>query len=94
MRPKDWVPLTIPDPEKKFAELPTIDISMIGAATFNTLMQQASYAKNIEIFSISVRDIEKTLALKSTTDPASKLPTEYHDFVDVFSRVDSDILPP
>ena len=93
-RPEDWVPPTAPDPQKKFAELSTMDISMIGAAPFNTLVQRASYAKNMEIFSISIRDIEKALAPKSTTDPAKKLPTEYHDFLDVFSRADSDILPP
>ena len=93
-RPEDWVPPTAPDPQKKFAELSTMDISMIGAAPFNTLVQRASYAKNMEIFSISIRDIEKALAPKSTTDPTKKLPTEYHDFLDVFSRADSDILPP
>ena len=48
----------------------------------------------MEIFSISIRDIEKALASKSTTDPAKKLPTEYHDFLNLFSQADSDILPP
>ncbi len=91
-RPEDWVPPTVPNPQKKSAELPTINISMIGAAPFNTLMQRAFRAKNMEIFSISIRDIEKALALRSTTNPAKKLPTEYHDFFDVFSRADSDIL--
>ena len=66
---------------------------MIGAAPFNTLMQQVSHAKNMEIFSISIRDIEKALALKSTTDFAKKLLTEYYDFLDVFFQADSDILP-
>ena len=94
MRPEDWVLSTVSDSKKEFAELPTMDISMIGAVPFNTLVQQASHAKNMEIFSISIHDIEKALAPKSTTDPAKKLPTEYHDFLDVFSRADSDILLP
>ena len=85
LRPKDWVSSTVPDSKKEFAELPTMDISMIGAAPFNTLVQRASHAKNMEIFSISIRDIEKALAPKSTTNPAKKLPTEYHDFLNVFS---------
>ena len=93
-RPEDWVSPTVPDSQEKFAELPTIDISMIGVAPFNTLVQRASHAKNMEIFSILIRDIEKALAPKSTTDPAKKLPTKYHDFLNVFSRADSDILPP
>ena len=94
LRSEDWVLPTVPDSKKEFAELPTMDISIIGAAPFNTLMQRASHAKNIEIFSILIRDIEKALALKSTTDPAKKLPTEYHDFLDIFSQGDLDILPP
>ena len=90
---KDWVLPTVPDLQEKFAELPTIDISMIGAAPFNMLVQQASYAKNMEIFSILIRNIKKALAPKSTTNPTKKLPTEYHDFFDVFFQADSNILP-
>ena len=58
---------------------------MIGATSLNTLVQQASHAKNMQIFSISIYNTEKILAPKSTTNPAKKLPTEYHDFLDVFS---------
>ena len=48
----------------------------------------------MEIFSILIRNIEKALAPKSTTDSAKKLLTEYHDFFNGFSQADSDILPP
>ena len=92
LQPEDWISPTIPNSKKEFAELLTMHISMIGAALFNTLVQQASHAKNMEIFSISICDIEKTLAPKSNTDPAKKLPTEYHNFLNVFSQADSDIL--
>ena len=47
----------------------------------------------MEIFSISMRNIEKALASKFTTNPAKKLPTKYHDFVNVFFWADSDIPP-
>ena len=90
--PKDWVLSTVLDLQKKFAKLPIMDIPMIGAAPFNLFVQQASPAKNIEIFSISIRDIEKTLAQKSTTNPAKKLSTKHHNFFDIFSEADSDIL--
>ena len=70
-----------------------MDILMIEAVPFNTLVQQASHAKNMEILSISIRDIEKALAPKSTIDLTKKLPTEYHDFFNIFFRADSDILP-
>ena len=71
-----------------------MNISMIGATLFNTLVQRVSHAKNREIFSISICNIEKALAPKSTTNPAKKLPTGYYDFLDVFSQTDSDILLP
>lgn len=69
-QPEDWISPTVPNPQKKFVELPTMDILMIEAALFNTLMQRAFHAKNMEIFSISIRDIEKALELRSTTDLA------------------------
>ena len=71
-----------------------MDILIIGVAHFNTLVQQASHTKNMEIFSISIYNIEKVLAPKSITDPAKKLLIEYHDFLNVFSRANSDILSP
>jgi hypothetical protein len=40
-----------------------------------------------------MRDIEKALATKPEIDPATKLPPEYHDFLDVFSRRKADMLP-
>ena len=67
---------------------------MIEVAPFNTLVQQASHAKNNKIFGIPICNIEKALASKSTTDPTKKLSTEYHDFLNVFFRDYSDILPP
>ena len=94
LQPKDWVSPTIPNWKKEFAKQPTIDILIIGAAPFNTLMQQASHAKSIEIFSILICDIEKVLASKSITDPAKKLLAKYHNFFNLFSRADSDILAP
>ena len=70
-----------------------MDISIIGAASFNTLMWQASHAKNMEIFNISICNIEKILAPKSTTNPAKKLLTKYYDFLNAFFKADLDILP-
>ena len=71
-----------------------MDISMIGATPFNTLVQRASYAKNMRSFSILICNIEKTLASKSSTNLVKKLPIEYHDFFDIFIWADSNILLP
>ena len=67
LRLKDWVSPTVPDSQKEFVKLPTMDISMIRAVPFNTLMQQAFHAKNMEIFSISIRNIEKAFVKSATS---------------------------
>ena len=38
LQTKDWVSPTVPDSQEKFAELPIMDISMIGALPFNTFV--------------------------------------------------------
>ena len=93
LRPKDWVSPTVSDSQEKFIELSTIDISMIEVALFNTFVQRTSHTKNMEIFSLLICAIEKVLAPKSPTNPEKKLPTEYHDFLNVLSQADSDVLP-
>jgi RNase H-like domain found in reverse transcriptase/Reverse transcriptase (RNA-dependent DNA polymerase)/Integrase zinc binding domain/Integrase core domain/Aspartyl protease/Chromo (CHRromatin Organisation MOdifier) domain len=67
-----------------------LDLCMIGAAPFATLIKR----KNVEVFAISMRDIEKALSPKKYVDPAAKLPTIYHDILDAFSKADADTLPP
>ena len=54
LRPKNWISFTVPDSHDTFLELPAMDIPIIGVNSFNTLMQQASYATNMEIFNISI----------------------------------------
>lgn len=63
---------------------------MIGAAPFNMLAK----GKKAEIYAISMRDIEYQLnkQTKPVTDPKTIVPEEYHDFIDVFSKQDSDTL--
>ena len=41
-----------------------------------------------------MRDIEKALEEKERLDPATLLPEDYHDFLDVFLRAESDKLTP
>ena len=66
---------------------------MIGAAPFNHLVQKSMKDSSIQIFSVTLRDINIALAPKKQVDPATKLPTEYHDFFDVFSKSNANILP-
>jgi len=77
-----------PQPESR-PELRYIDIRMISAPAFNYLSKQHEH----EIFAISMADIEKALAPKQETDPATKVPKEYHDLLFVFRKSESDKLP-
>ena len=71
-----------------------LDISMIGAAPFNHLVQKSQKnPSEVQIFSVTLRDINIALAPKKHTNPATKLPSKYHNFLDVFSRKDADVLP-
>ena len=47
----------------------------------------------MKVFAVSLRDIEKALEPKKHFDPAVKLPKEYHQFLDVFSKQKADTLP-
>jgi len=38
-------------------------------------------------------DIEKALAPKKHTNPATKVPVEYHEYLDVFLRKEANKLP-
>ena len=65
-----------------------MDISMIRAPPLNTLVQRASYIKNMEIFSILICDIEKALAPKSTTDPAKN----YRQNIMIYSMYSPELI--
>ena len=69
--------------------LPKLDVYMISAAPFHRLTQK----KGVEVFAASMRDIEKALEEKPYVDPATILPSDYHEYLDVFSRQDSKLLP-
>ena len=67
-----------------------LDIAIISAAAYNLLAKKPEN----QIFSATIEDIKKALRVKEYVDPLPLLPKEYHEFVDVFSRGDSDVLPP
>ena len=79
-------PKSEPNPEPT---IPELDICMIGAAPLARLSRKPNH----EIFAVSVKDVEQALAPKTYTDPAKKLPQQYHEFLDVFSRKEADTLP-
>ena len=83
--------VTIPKPRMELAdEIKPINLIFIGGAPFTYLAKQ----KDIEIFAISMRDIEYQLkkAIKTPMDPKTVVSEKYHEFLDVFSKEASDTL--
>ncbi len=69
-----------------------IDIAMIGVNAYHA----ACRLKGAQVFAVSMRDIQYQAEkeARAETNPKSIVPQEYHDFLVVFSKKDSDTLPP
>jgi hypothetical protein len=50
--------------------------------------------KKVEIFAASIADINKALAAKKFTDPKDRMPTHFHQWLDVADRRKAELLPP
>jgi hypothetical protein len=84
----DYIP-SQDDQDNTLESQPKLNIYCIGAAPFMSLARKRGY----EICAVSIADIDKALAVKKHTDPLTKVPSEYHDLIDVFSRENLDQLP-
>ena len=69
-----------------------VDVCVISACAFDMLRKQ----EGTEVFAISVRDIEEYDRKRAadTVDPKEKLPEEFHEYLDVFSKEGSNKLSP
>jgi hypothetical protein len=65
------------------------DIFCVGATPFMSLARKRGY----ETCAFIIADIDQALAVKKHTDPLARVPPEYYDLIDAFSRDDSDQLP-
>ena len=82
-------PTTTPRTDKPdITSAPSLNIYCIGAAPLLTLAKRPDH----EIFAVTLADIDKALAPKTETDPSTKVLSEYHDLLYVFSRSDSEKL--
>ena len=68
-----------------------LDLTFLGGTPF---MHLAKKQKTVEIFAISMRNVEYQLnkRAKPPTNPKTVVPAEYHDFLDVFLKDISDTL--
>ncbi|SLM41067.1 reverse transcriptase domain protein [Lasallia pustulata] len=95
-------PVSSPSTEEMAPKSPQgalhLNIARIGAAPFISLSKKPEN----EFFSVSLYDLDKSLRvlpsddhrMDKNVDPATVLPAQYHDYLDVFSRKDSNVLPP
>ena len=83
---------SVPDKalEKDQTPAKPISINMIGAVAYGRYSKKRDH----QLFALSLRDIDKASEVKKHIDPATLLPGEYHDFLDVFSKDNSDVLAP
>ena len=72
------------------AELKALDLCIIGVAIYAWYSKKKDY----ELMAVLLRDIDKALEQKKRPDPAILLPEDYHDFLDMFSRLEFNKLPP
>ena len=69
----------------------TLNVCIISAAPFVSLTNRIRKSlEGYKVFAASLKDIEKALEPKRTINPQEKLPREYHDFLDVFSKQGAD----
>ena len=73
---------------KKHQPVPVVPMTMVSGSTYMGYMQRArkTPGTGYQIFSASIADIEKALTRKKYTDPATKLPPELHQYLDLFSQ--------
>ena len=68
----------------------SLEIKMIAAALFFYVSKQ----EGVKLFSVSLKDVKKAFQPKHRTDPAIKLPQEFHEFLVLFSEKKANKLPP
>ncbi len=69
-----------------------VDVVMIGANAYRA----ACRLKGAQVFAVSMRDLEYQAEKEARpeTDPRNVVTKKYHDLLNVFSKKDSDTLPP
>jgi len=73
----------------------SLDCVPISANAFMmNLRQRQRGRRKVEVFAASMADIEKALRPRSITDPRTKLPKHFSEFLDVADRTEADKLPP
>jgi predicted aspartyl protease len=82
--------------ESSYYDKRSVPLSQQMSVVFGAIVRRArrNGTYKTEIFTASLKDIEKALAPKRHSDPKEKLPQHYHKCLPLFSRTTADTLPP
>jgi hypothetical protein len=72
---------------------PQVNCVSVSAPSFSYLLRKSRRDNSVRIFSASIADIDKMLKPKILRDPREKLPAEYYECLDLFSRMLAERLP-
>lgn len=89
---KKGLPISIPETKVSTLDIKEVKITIIGMDAYRT----AYKLKRAQVLAISMRNLEYQVEKEARpeTNPKTIVPEEYHDLLDVFSKKDSDTLPP
>lgn len=87
---KKKLPVSMPATKNSEPKAENIDIAMICTNTYCA----ACHWKEAQIFALSMRDIQYQAGKKARaeTNPKNIILQEYHNFLDIFSKKDSETL--
>jgi hypothetical protein len=71
--------------------LPHLNVYAVSAESFRMLLMKQ---KQNQVFSVSIVNIDKALCVKEYTNPRTKLPKHYHQYLDIFDQKAADQLSP
>lgn len=70
--------------------LQTLDVAQVTVSAMSSFLKR----NTVGTFAVSLADIQKALTPKKPTDPRTKLPQQYHEFLGLFSAGNANKLPP
>jgi len=85
---------TIVQNKKASAESKFNHVMMSAMFFMNLIQKKEEKQKKIEMFLISMTDIEKVLTSQKKTDSRTILSDHYHEFLNVFNHMMTEKLPP
>ena len=66
--------------------------SLISATAYLMLIQRQQKQGKLQVFSVSMTDIQKALSLRKNTDLTTKLSAHYHKYLKIFDCTEADKL--